>query len=84
MDENLQLFVRKNLERLFHSTRSRGRRSENRELNRIDAGKSTASKTTDTITNTSFATPCTQNRRLLKYGDKKLVEIASKFATFFM
>ena len=49
MDENLQLFFRKDLERLFHRTRSRGRRGENRELNRIGAGKSSAFKTTDTI-----------------------------------
>ena len=57
MDENQQASVHQDLEKLFPSTKSGGRRDESRELYRVGAGESSASTTTNT--NTSFATPCT-------------------------
>lgn len=75
MDENLQLFVRKEVEEEEVKTES---------LTGLVQVNHLPLKQLIQLTNTSFATPCTQNRRLLKYGDKKLVEIASKFATFSM
>ena len=60
MDENLQPSVHQVLERLFTGTRSGGRRGESRELDRVDAGKSSVLTTFDT--NISFATLSTTIR----------------------
>ena len=67
MDENQQPSVTQELERLFCSTRSRGRRGEIRELLGVGAGESSASAT-DT-NNTSVATWSPTKRK--KYVDQK-------------
>ena len=69
MDKNQQSSVQQDLERLFPSTRGGGRGAESRELNRFDAGKSSASTTTDT--NTRFATPCTAKRTIAEIWGPK-------------
>ena len=55
MDENQQLSVQQNLERLLPSMRGQGRRRKHRKLHRVGAYESPASTTTHT--NPSFATP---------------------------
>ena len=60
MDENQQPSVQLELERLIPSTRREGRRGQSREINRVGAGESSASISTDT--NTSFATLSTTKR----------------------
>ena len=57
MQENQQLSVQQEFERLFHR-----RKGETRELHRVGAGEPSASTTTDT--NTSFATPSTTKRTI--------------------
>ena len=52
----------KKLEKLFPSTRGGGRGDESRELQKLGAGESSASITTDT--NTSFATLSTTKRTI--------------------
>ena len=54
MDENQQLSVQQEFERLFPSTRGEGRGGESRELHKVGAGEPSAY--TATGTNTSFAT----------------------------
>ena len=55
MDGNQQPSVQQELERLFLSTKGRGKGGESRELYRVGASESSTSTTADT--NTSFATP---------------------------
>ena len=57
MDENQQASVHQDLEKLFPSTESGGRRDESRELYKVGASESSSSATTNT--NISFATPST-------------------------
>ena len=76
MDKNRYPSVQQELERLFPSTRGGGRagggEGESRELQRVGAGESSASTTTDTILVLHHHLP--QNGQLQKYVDKKLVE----------
>ena len=62
MNGNQQPSAQQELERLFLSTRGRGRGGESRELHRVCAGESSASTTT--VTNTSFATPSPTKRTI--------------------
>ena len=55
MDGNQQPSVQQELERLFLSTKGRGKGGESRELYRVGASESSTPTTADT--NTSFATP---------------------------
>ena len=48
MDENQQLSVEQEFERLFPSTRGGGKGGESRELHRVDAGDPSASTAADT------------------------------------
>ena len=80
MDENQQLSVEQEFERLFPSTRGGGKGGESRELHRVGAGDPSASK--QLILVSQHRVP--QHERLQKYGDKKLVETRSKFAIFSM
>ena len=69
LDENQQLFVQQELERLFSSTWGGGRGGESRDLHRVGADKSSASTTTDT--NTSFATPSTTKQTISEIWGSK-------------
>ena len=95
LDENQQLFVQQELERLFSSTWGGGRGGESRDLHRVGADKSSASTTTDT--NTSFATPSTTKQTISEIwgsktcGDSQWICYffcvklgGSKFVTWFM
>ena len=62
INENQQLSVQQEFERLFPSIRGGGRGGEYRELHRVSAGEPSASIAADT--NTSFATPSTTKRTI--------------------
>ena len=64
MDENQQLSVQEEFERLFPSTGGGGRGGESRELHRVGAGEPSASATTGS--GTSFATPSTTKRMIVE------------------
>ena len=62
MNENQQLFVQQEFERLFPSTRGGGSGGEYREIHRVSADEPSASIAADT--NTSFAGPSTTKRTI--------------------
>ena len=68
MDENQQPSVTQELERLFPSTKGRGRTDESSELLRVGAGESSASATD---TNNSFAARSTTKRTIEEIWDQK-------------
>ena len=81
MDENQQLSVQQDLEKLLPSIRGGGRGEERRELYRVGAGESPASTTTDT--NTSFPTPSTTKQTVAEIWGLKSCRNSHSVCYFF-
>ena len=69
MDKKQQPSVQQELERMLPSIRGEKSGGESRDLHRVGAGESSASKATDT--NTSFAKPSTTKRTIAEIWRSK-------------